>query len=496
MPFDANVSDRVKYSPMSRDNQPTLVQAKRMRRSAAARLLTLLVAIALVLAGCAPIQAPLYTHLPTIHKAAVAPPSGPPASAYPADIALRWIKLLTQIVKRAPGFTPPIVARTYAYAGVALYEALVPGMPGYQSLAGQLNEMPEMPQPPSGAELHWPTVANATMAAITRHLFPTATAPPLREITKLENDIRAILRPQVDPAVFETSEAWGRAVADAVFAWSRSDGGDAGFARNVTSDFAWPVGDDVWQPTPPDFAPPLQPYWGDNRTMALTDGGDCAPPPPPEYSTDSDSTFYKEAREVYDTVRNLDDERREIAYFWADDAGTATPPGHSLSIAAQALQTEGVSLDRAAELFAKLGVALNDSFIACWHTKFIWNVIRPVTYIQQNIDANWNYPDVTDPVLTPPFPEYTSGHSVESRAASEVLTDFFGDHYRFTDITNVDRGYAPRTFSSFNAAAAEAAISRMYGGIHYRSAIEQGLAQGICVGRRVLALRFHSDDAH
>jgi hypothetical protein len=154
------------------------------------------------------------------------------------------------------------------------------------------------------------------------------------------------------------------------------------------------------------------------------------------------------------------------------------------------LTEQAQSLDMAAETYAKMGVVLADSFIVCWRTKYIYNLIRPVTYIQLVIDSGWNTPEITDPVPTPPFPEYTSGHSVQSSAAATVLTSLFGDGYHFVDHTHDSLGLAPRAYSSFQTAAEEAAISRLYGGIHYRSAIEQGLVQGRCVASKVLGLKF------
>ncbi len=421
--------------------------------------------------------------------------AGPTADAYSAHVATEWFKLFVRLTPRAPGFSPPVAARAYAYAGVTLYEALVTGMPGYHSLSGQLTDMPAMPAPPTDATLIWPAVANAALASIARDLFPTINDTPLRLTnqleSKLEDEIAEAFGAELSPGALEASLAYGRSIADAVFAWSRSDGGDEGYAHNVSATYVQPVGEGLWTPTPPDYAPPLQPAWGNNRPMAPVGVETCAAPPPPEYSTEPTSQFYKEAREVYDSVRGLTEAQEEIAYYWSDDAGsTATPPGHSVSIATQVLGQEESTLAQAALLYARLGIALNDAFITCWQTKYTWNVMRPLTYIQNQIDPNWNEPDPTDPVRTPPFPEYTSGHSVASRAAAEILTDAFGDSYRFTDITHVDRGIAPRTFPSFYAAAAEAAISRLYGGIHYRSAIEQGLAQGACVGQRVLELQF------
>jgi hypothetical protein len=469
--------------------------------------------------ACAPIQAPAGFDAPADQSPSAPAVQGesPPASAYSSEVAGYWFKLLVQLARKTPGYTPPVAARTFGYAGVALYEALVSGMPGNQTLAGQLNAMPAMPQPAPGAQLYWPAVANGALAESARLFVPNITPTPLRDINRLEARLAAEMagRPSGLPplegapvrrpvqeapldaatrdAVLQQSAAFGREVARAVHAWSLDDGGHQGYLRNVDPTAAFPSGEGMWQPTPPDFALPLQPHWGDNRTFALADGADCAAPPPPPYSTDPASAFYQQALEVYQTVRNLSDEQREVALFWADDVGvSATPPGHSLSIATQVLEQEHGSLALAAELYARLGIALSDSFVACWKTKYIHNVPRPITFIQQQIDPMWNVPEPTDPLLTPPFPEYTSGHSVEARAAAEILTATFGEDYRFTDITHVDRGLAPRTFPSFYAAAAEAAVSRLYGGIHYRAAIEEGLAQGACIGRRVLALEFRA----
>jgi hypothetical protein len=269
-----------------------------------------------------------------------------------------------------------------------------------------------------------------------------------------------------------------------VLAACRSDGGDEGYLRNFPADYVPPPGAGLWVPTPPNFQSALQPTWGTNRCLAVTDATTCPAGDHPPFSEEPGSAFYAEGVEVYDAVNGLTPEQEEIALFWSDDPGaTVTPPGHSISIATQVLRRESASLLAAAEAYAKVGIAVNDAFIACWNTKFQYNLLRPVTYIQRLIDPDWM------PVLTtPPFPEYTSGHSVQSGAAYSVLTDLFGDDYAFDDHTHDDRGLPARHFESFTAAAEEAAISRLYGGIHYRAAIELGLAQGRCVGDAVSAL--------
>jgi membrane-associated phospholipid phosphatase len=219
--------------------------------------------------------------------------------------------------------------------------------------------------------------------------------------------------------------------------------------------------------------------------MALDSALTCDPGPPPPFSTDLDSAFFAEALEVFETVNSLTPGQREIALFWSDDPGqTATPPGHSVSILGQVLRAQDRSLADAAVGYARLGIAVCDAFIACWRVKYRHNLVRPISYIRSSIDPTWGDPL---PLTTPPFPEYTSGHSIQSAAAAEVLTATFGE-VAFTDHTHDARGLAPRSFDSFAAFAEEAAISRLYGGIHYRSAIERGLEQGRCVGAEVAAL--------
>ncbi len=210
----------------------------------------------------------------------------------------------------------------------------------------------------------------------------------------------------------------------------------------------------------------------------MPDGASCPLPAPPAYSEDKNSEFYKEALEVFETKKNLTDEQRAIARFWSDDPMLSpTPPGHWMSIALQILDKDKANLEESADLLARLGISLADAFIGCWHTKFEYDLLRPVTYIRRTMDPKW------ESILnTPPFPEYPSGHSTQSAAAAEVLTAFYGENFAFEDATHVKDKLKPRRFASFRAAAEEAGISRLYGGIHFRAAIERGLEQGRCIG--------------
>jgi hypothetical protein len=220
------------------------------------------------------------------------------------------------------------------------------------------------------------------------------------------------------------------------------------------------------------------------RTMALTSSEECAPGGPPTFSTDPDSEFYAFAQEVYDVRLGLTDEQKIIAAYWADGPGTGSGPGHWIAIVGQIARNDDLSLADAAEAYARVGIAVHDALIGIWDTKYAYNLQRPVTYINNNIDVGW-----VPHMPSPPFPTYTSAHSQQSAAAASVLTDMFGTK-SFTDTTREDHGLAPllesRTFGSFDEAASEAAVSRLYGGIHFSFDNDDGLVSGRCIGQAIV----------
>ena len=409
----------------------------------------------------------------------------PGAAAFDVEIATRWFDLTRDLVQGTAGYSPPVAARAFGYAGLTLYEAIVPGMDGYRSLAGVLAGLPPLPAAGRNEAYDWRAVANAALASITRDFFPTAGAALSAAVDRLEVGFAARLAAGLPLGVFDRSVRRGREVAAALFDWSKGDGGHEAYARNFPP-YLPPGGPGLWVPTPPAFSSALQPFWGANRCFVLTDGADCAPGGHPPYSEAPTSAFHAEGIEVFEAVAGLTAEQEAIASFWSDDPGqTATPPGHSVSIATQVLRREGASLADAAETYAKVGMAVCDAFVACWHAKYAYSLLRPVTYMRRAVDPAW-----LPLLVTPPFPEYPSGHSVQSGAAFQVLTDLFGHGYAFVDHTHDRHGLAPRSFHSFLEAADEAAISRLYGGIHFRSGIVNGVAQGRCIGAAVSALPF------
>ena len=416
-----------------------------------------------------------------------------PASSFSAAVATDWMQLDLLLVQQTPGFSPPVAARALGYLGLTLYESMVPGMPQYRSLSGQLNELESLPWAQPDEPLHWPTVANAAMAAMSRMMFSNASAENKAKIDQLERNIPIKWERDFDPAtvtpdITNRSETFGRLMAMAIMTWARTDGGHEAWGplRRSRQNYVPPSGPGKWSPTPPAFAPALLPWWGEVRPFVLKSAAVCEAPPPPPYSEDPQSVLYKEAVEVYKVAKQATQEQRQFALYWADDPlKTPTPAGHWAYIANDVLKQRKADLAQAAQTYVQLNMAMADAFIAGWRTKYLTNVLRPVTYVQLLIDSNWT-PEL---MPTPPFPDYPSGHSVQSSAASSVLSQLFGADTAFTDNAHNDRGWGPRTFKSFKAAANEAALSRMYGGIHYRNAVVGGQVQGECVAQQVLALK-------
>ena len=420
--------------------------------------------------------------------------SAKPAGAYSSAVATEWFQLALLLTQQTPGFSPPVASRALAYLGLALYESVVPGMPQNISLAGQLNELSSLPWAQPDEPLHWPTVANASMATMARMMFPTASEENKGRIDLLERSLPLKYGQDFDPntvtaEISNRSETFGKLMAMAIFTWARTDGGHQAWGplRRNQQNYVPPSGAGKWSATPPAFGPALLPWWGEVRPFVLKAPADCPAPPPPAYSEETTSAFYKEANEVYTISTQATQEQRQFALYWADDPlKTPTPAGHWAFIATDLLKTRKVSLAGAADVYARLNLAMADAFIAGWHTKYSLNLVRPVTYVQLVIDSNW----VPTLMHTPPFPEYPSGHSVQSSAAAAVLGQAFGEDTPFTDNTHNDRGWGPRAFKNFKAAADEAALSRLYAGIHYRAGVLGGQVQGRCVADKALALKF------
>jgi len=402
------------------------------------------------------------------------------------EMVTTWYRLVLELVRHTATQSPPVASRAFAYIGIAAHEALATGNVSLVSLAGQVNGLPPAPARETGAHDE-ACVLHAALAASAQVLFANTGPSGQRALTKMDEKLGAKAMEGIDAAVVERSIAHGRALAAHVLAWAEADGGavitNMGFPRSYTP------GTDPkdWVPTSliRQQQAPLLPDWGGNRTFAMPTGNTCALAPPPAYSEDPASEFFKAAKEVYDIGISLTADQTLSARFWSDDPMlSSTPPGHWIAIAIELAERDVMPADRVAAMMAVLGIGMADAFIGCWATKYEFNLVRPVTVIKRLIDPKW------EPLLmTPPFPEYPSGHSTVSGAAAMVLTAFLGEDFAFDDPTHEPDDLPIRSFASFWEAAEDAALSRLYGGIHYRFSSVQGLAQGRCIGAYAAALK-------
>jgi hypothetical protein len=395
---------------------------------------------------------------------------------YSADVVTKWMDMQLRLFRTNAtpiGGLPP--QRYYAYSAIALYESVVPGMPSYQTLSGQLTDMPVMPQTIPGFAYHWPAAANAALAAMTRGFFPNTSAANQSAIDSLENALNDVYHSEVNSQdEFQRSGEFGKTVAHAVFEWSKTDG-----AAVANAPYTPPVGPGLWVPTPPAYAAAFGPYWGNNRLMVAGSLDGSTPPPPPSYSTNPSSDYYQMVKEVYDISQTLTPEQTATALYYRDNPGYGG--GHYLSIIKQVLEQEHPQLDFAALVFAKTSIAIIDAGIGCWQAKFTYNLERPITYIR-NVLGHTTWSSLFP---TPNFPEWVSGHAAIAGAVAETLTGFFGDNYHLTNHTYDYLGMAPRTYNSFNEMVNDIGVSRVYAGIHYRISCERGASMGKKIGQNV-----------
>jgi membrane-associated phospholipid phosphatase len=445
-----------------------------------------------------------------------------------ARMVSEWMHTLYGAI-RVERLSPPVASRILVYATTALYAGLAAVDPAQPSVVGRLNGLSYLPRAQSPRQYDGTLTAVAAervvLDSLLREALPTTRAAFTRLADSLFNDRMAR---GVEGPVRSQSEELGRRIGLAIVAWSRSDGFDATRGRPYRP----PTGPGLWvndapasiyaaqnlsgasefvaldnpanllqagsasdrglilnRPKRPGTAtlPPVnmagtsEPYWGQIRPFVLKAWNECPIPGPPPYSTDSTSAFYREARALYAARQALTPEQRAIALYWADNAGeSGTPPGHWIAIASQMVSQRRLSAAEAARLMLLTAVAQADAFIASWGYKYHHNLIRPRTYIRSVIDSAW------EPLIpTPPFPEYPSGHSTQSAAAATVMTALIGD-VPFEDSTSMSIGHPVRRFKSFRAAAEEAGLSRIYGGIHFPFGNTGGRALGECIGGKVV----------
>lgn len=385
-------------------------------------------------------------------------------------------------------FTPPVASRIYAYSHLAAYETMAQGDSNYISLQGQLKGLAGIPKPEAGKPIDYPYAAMMAFMEVGKTLTFSKD-----KTNKIVDTLKLLASTHGMPDSMQRySEAYGAQVGQAILAWSKKDN----YAQTRSAaKYTVPNEEGKWVPTPPGYFQAVEPAWRTIRTIVLDSGNQCLPPPPPAFSKDSTAEFYHWFRQVYDTVNALTEEQKAIASFW-DCNGfkinvvghtqyatkAMTPGGHWMGIVGTICQDQKVDFSKTVYTYTAVAFALLDGFISCWDSKFTWNLVRPETVINQHIDPNWK------PFLqTPPFPEYTSGHSEISSAVATVLEHIYGNNVSFRDSTERSWGWPDRNFTSVRQAADEAGMSRFYGGIHYLTSIEVAKEQGIKVGNLVMS---------
>ncbi len=422
-------------------------------------------------------------------------PIGKQVAEYDARVVTDWNELFLEVERYAAGYRPGPAPRAMAYIGLANYEACVSAMPEYNSVASLYAGL-SIPAIQGGQEYHWPTVVNASYARLMRHFFISAQQDKQDAINAMETTNELKYKPEVSTEVFDRSKQYGLEVAEAVWAWEGTDAVGHDYYINPFANYDWnthytKLGD--WVPTPPGPAQPMYAHWGDVRTFAIKES-DKLCPAPWAYGEDKNSRLYAEAVETYARTSNATYDDKWMGEFWSDDLVelTFSPGPRWLAVADEVLIGKGSSLETALYASVKVGMATSDCAVACWHSKYFYNIERPETYIRRVIDPTWktalNNPINGQKGLTPAFPAYPSGHSTMGGGAAEVLTDIFGIHYammdRCHDTRNDFLGMA-RPFNNFYEMARENAYSRIPLGVHYRMDCEAGVELGYQVGRRV-----------
>jgi hypothetical protein len=383
-------------------------------------------------------------------------------------------------------FTPPVASRIYSYATLAGYEALVSGEKNYPSMVGKIKDFTTVPQTENGKEYCHQLASIKAFMTVARGLTFS-----VEKYDAFEKDLdKKFETAGVPNEVIERSVAYGTAVGKAILDYAKKDN----YPQTRGLRYTLQNKPGTWTPTPPSYADAIEPNWGKIRPMILDSSAQIMPSPPFAYNLAKTSPFMKEVTEVYEMGNKLSEEQKRIAWFWDDNAFVMnvqghvmfadkkmTPGGHWLAILKTVCQDKKIDFAKSVQGYLLVSMALRDAFIECWEVKYRFHKIRPETIINASVDTKWI------PFLqTPPFPEYTSGHSTISGASAEVLTQLFGENVAFTDSTEAKFGHGVGQFKSFKEAAEQASISRVYGGIHFRSACDEGLKVGEAIGKLVM----------
>jgi hypothetical protein len=400
----------------------------------------------------------------------------------------KTVKELNEVVKFV-GFAPIVASRNYAYANIAAYECIAAGYPKeYNSLAGQINGLTAMPKADTAKQIDFEFAALLAFCKVGEAVtFPEGSMKEYVDSLKKFADNTGM-----SSAMFNNSVDFADSIGKAILTWSKKDN----YAQTRSAS-RYTVLDSPgrWVPTPPAYASALEPHWREIRTIVMDSANQFMPPRPIPFNiTNKSGAYYKQIMAVKNAVDSLTDEQKHIAEFWDDLGGKLnvvghiqfvtkkfSPPGHWMNIVGIASQKAKASFRKTVAAYTLTSICMFDGFIQCWDEKFRSNMIRPETVINKYIDQDWR------PYLqTPPFPEYTCGHSTVSSAAAEALTKMYGENFNYTDTSELEFGIANRSFTSFKQAAEENNMARFYGGIHFHPSCLVSTEYGQKVGRFIV----------
>lgn len=385
-------------------------------------------------------------------------------------------------------FSPPVASRVYAYTSIAGYEVARNLDSTYASMSSVIAHFPEPPLPNDAKVYNFEIASIYAMLTTAKNFIFSEDSLTLT----IDDLLATVHQTTISKSVIQNSIDYGEAVAAHIIEWSKKDN-----YHQIRTYPKYSVDNNParWKPTPPGYMDGIEPSWNKIRTMLMDSANQFQPKPPTKFDvTNRSSVFYKEMKEVYEVVNNATEEEIEIAKFWDCNpfklnvsghvmhaTKKISPGGHWINITALASKSQKFDFIKSTYAYTMVSIGLFEAFISCWDEKYRSELTRPETVINEYLDPEWL------PLLqTPPFPEYTSGHSVASSCSAIILSKLFGDQFEFVDDTEVEFGLNKRSFSSFEHAAMEASISRLYGGIHYRPAIEEGVIQGQKIGQLVV----------
>jgi hypothetical protein len=383
---------------------------------------------------------------------------------------------------------PPLASRFFSYACISGYTVLALNDKHILPLKGLLNEFPDIKNPPDSGEYSPQLSAILAMSGAAKKMQPSG-----RQFNDFEKHFLDSCRNiGFSDDIIQHSQSYANHVVKQVMSYVKAD------RYNRISNYPryTPLGKEgTWYPTPPAFFAPVEPYFKTTRTFIIDSCSQFKPTPPAIFSKDKNSVFFKMMMANYiDGGAGLTPEHRAIAGFWDCNPFAIknqghllvgmkkiSPGAHWLGITGIACRQSNLTFSKSMEIYSMVAIGLMDSFVACWDEKYRSNRIRPETAIRKLIDPAWK------PLLqTPPFPEYPSGHSSISATSSIILTYYFGPDYKYTDSVEESYGLAPRNFTSFKQAAAEAAMSRYWGGIHFMDANSNGVIMGKNIGNFIV----------